>query len=64
MAKSKEDKTAKLEQQLGKLQYDRMQIDAQITPMQKKFNELTGQIVKVSNEITALEPKKKDKQHG
>ena len=53
------DKTAKLEQQLGKLQYERMQIDAQITPMQKKFNELTGQIVKVANEITTLKQKKK-----
>ena len=53
------DKTAKLEQQLGKLQYDRMQIDAQITPMQKKFNDLTTEIVKVANEITTLKQKKK-----
>ena len=60
MAKSETDKTMKLEQKLGKLQYERMQLEAQIAPMQKRFNELTGQIVEVANEIATVKRKKKE----
>lgn len=55
---------AKLEQKLGKLQLERMQIEAQSIPLDKRFKELTIEIVKTANEIIAIKPKEKEKQHG
>lgn len=54
---AKPDK-AQLERKLGKLQFERMQVEAKITPLDKRFKELTLQIVKVANEIVAIKPKK------
>ena len=52
----------KLEQKLGKLQYQRMQVEAQINTMQKKYDSLLKEMVEIGNQIAELKskPKKKD----
>ncbi len=52
------DKKA-LEQKLGKLMYQRLQIEARVTPLQAQYRELSKQILDVANEISAIKPKDK-----
>lgn len=52
----------KLEQKLGKLQYQRMQVEAQLNSIRQKCDGLSKEILDVANQMTEQKnkPKKKD----
>lgn len=60
------DKTAKLEQKLGKLQYRRMQVEAQMGIAKQEHEVLSKEIFDIAQEMVQLKtkPKTKEKQHG
>lgn len=54
----------KLQQELGKLSYDAAQVQMRLKALNEQHQKLQTKIACVCNEITALKPKKKDKQDG